>query len=65
MKDQDDYTEADRLYGAWIGVCNRINQIDYGHADEDYPGQRGDLCHQRAELESKFLQITGESLKHG
>ncbi|MFG3454535.1 MULTISPECIES: hypothetical protein [Stutzerimonas] len=65
MKQQDEYTEEDRLYGAWLGLRDRINKIDYGQATEDFPGQRSDLYLQMEELASKYRQITGESIKHG
>lgn len=37
MKDQGEYTEEDRIYGAWLGMRSRIHNIDYGQADEDFP----------------------------
>lgn len=38
MKQQDEYTEEDRIYGAWLGLRGRINKLDYGQAVEDFPG---------------------------
>ncbi len=32
MKQQVDYTEADRLYGAWLALKGKINRINYGQA---------------------------------
>ncbi|HGN1513236.1 TPA: hypothetical protein ACKROA_002683 [Pseudomonas aeruginosa] len=43
MKAQDEYTEEDRLYGAWLALRGQINKIDYGQSVEDYAGQRRDL----------------------
>ncbi|HBN9243721.1 hypothetical protein ACF0C0_12460 [Pseudomonas aeruginosa] len=65
MKQQDEYTEEDRIYGAWLGLRNRINKIDYGQATEDFPGQRSDLYRQMEALESKYRGLTGESIKRG
>lgn len=65
MKSQDEYTEEDRLYGAWLALRGQINKIDYGQSVEEYPGQRGDLYRQMEDLESKFRRITGESIKNG
>lgn len=65
MKAQDEYTEEDRLYGAWLALRGQINKIDYGQSVEDYPGQRRDLYCQMEELESKYRLNTGESIKKG
>ncbi|MEA8592287.1 hypothetical protein PZT57_26935 [Pseudomonas aeruginosa] len=65
MKEQENYSEADRIYGAWLGVRNQINKIDYGQANEDWPGQRHELFEKSEELASQYRQLTGESIKHG
>ncbi len=65
MKRQEEYTEADRIYGAWLGLRNQINKIDYGQATEDYPGHRDALYRQAEDLESQYRTLTGESIKSG
>lgn len=65
MKQQDEYTEQDRIYGAWLGVRNRVHKIDYHQAEEDYPGQRGELYAQMEDLAEQYRALTGESIKLG
>ncbi len=65
MKSQEDYTEADRIYGAWLAAKNRINKIDYGQADEDWEGERHQLHEKAASLEAEYAALTGESIKQG
>lgn len=65
MKAQENYSEADRIYGAWLGLRNQINKIDYGQANEDWPGQRNELYEKSEELATQYRQLTGESIKHG
>lgn len=65
MKDQGEYTEEDRIYGAWLGVRSRIHKIDYGQADEDFPGQRSVLYGEMEDLAAKYREITGRSISHG
>jgi len=60
MKEQHEYSDADRLYGAWIGVKDRLHRIDYGVAKEDYPGHRDDLRHEVDEFPGKYLKLTGQ-----
>ncbi|WP_213664187.1 hypothetical protein [Stutzerimonas stutzeri] len=65
MKPQEDYTEADRIYGAWLAAKNRINKIDYGQADEDWEGERRHLHEKASALEAEYEALTGESIKQG
>lgn len=60
MKEQHEYSDADRLYGAWVGVKDRIHRIDYGVANEEYPGQRDDLRLEVNELAGKYQKLTGQ-----
>ncbi len=65
MKRQEDYTEADRMYGDWLAATNRINKIDYGQADEDWEGERQQLHEKASALASQYTALTGESIKQG
>lgn len=59
MKNQTDYTEADRVYGAWLAANDRIKSIDYGVVEEVYQGERDDLVGDRNNAACCYQKLTG------
>ena len=61
MKDQAEYTDADRLYGAWLAANDRIQSMDHHVVEEAYPGEREDLVLERDEAACQYRKLTGNT----
>lgn len=61
MKDQAEYTDADRLYGVWLAAKDRIQSIDHHVAEEAYPGEREDLVLERDDVACQYRKLTGNA----
>lgn len=59
MKNQTEYTTADRKYGEWLAANDRIKSIDYHVVEEAYQGERDDLVFARDEAACQYRKLTG------